>query len=114
MLGPGAEKNPFAEGLVVVDPKPDGPVVGFYADQPIAEAVVDYFGRRFVYAGVAPRSFNGRYDFGALGPGEWIVEPGLVYSYEGRTHVKVSTRLASMAPSRVLISLGVILSGWFH
>jgi hypothetical protein len=67
------------EDVFLIEPRPAGPVVGFLAGNPIAEAVVDYFGHRYVYAGVAPRRHNGRYDPDALGRGEWIVEPGLVY-----------------------------------
>jgi hypothetical protein len=67
------------EYFILVEPRADGPVIGQYADRPIAAAVVDYFGCRFTYAGVAPRLRNGRYDVEALQPGEWIVEPGLIY-----------------------------------
>ncbi len=67
---------------LLVEPRPDGKVVGYYADHPIAATVVDYFGRRFSYAGVAPRLRSGRYDIGSLGLGEWIVEPGLIYCYQ--------------------------------
>jgi hypothetical protein len=65
--------------FILVEPRADGPVIGFYAGHPIAAAVVDYFGRRFLYAGVAPRLRSGRYDGDSLRPGEWIVEPGLIY-----------------------------------
>ncbi|HUL07917.1 MAG TPA: hypothetical protein VLV76_16475 [Candidatus Acidoferrum sp.] len=64
---------------LLIDPRPDGSIVGYYAGRAIAEAVVDHFGRRFTYAGVAPRLRNGGYDVDALRPGEWIVEPGLIY-----------------------------------
>jgi hypothetical protein len=67
------------EYSILIEPRPDGQVIGYYAGRPIAAAVVDHFGRRFTYAGVAPRLRNGRYDAEALRPGEWIVEPGLVY-----------------------------------
>jgi hypothetical protein len=67
------------EYFILVEPHADGPVVGYYAGNPIPAAVVDYFGRRYSYAGVAPRRRGGQYDVEALGPGEWIVEPGLVY-----------------------------------
>lgn len=67
------------ECFILVEPRPDGPVVGYYADHAIAAAVVDYFGCRFTYVGVAPRLRSGRYDTDSLLPGEWIVEPGLVY-----------------------------------
>lgn len=63
--------------------KPTGPSMGFYADREIPELVVDDFGRRFVYAGVAPRKFNGAFDVDALAAGEVIVRPGLVYRRVG-------------------------------
>jgi hypothetical protein len=69
--------------LILVEPRAAGPVVGFLGGNPIPEAVVDYFGRRYVYAGVAPRRRNGQYDVGALQRGEWIVEPGLLYRSAG-------------------------------
>jgi hypothetical protein len=56
---------------------------GFYADREIPESVIDEFGRRFVYAGVAPRKFNGAFDVDALAAGEVIVRPGLVYRRVG-------------------------------
>jgi hypothetical protein len=65
--------------FILVEPRPDGPVVGYYDGRVITAAVVDYFGRRFTYAGIAPRLRSGRYDVESLRPGEWIVEPGLIY-----------------------------------
>ncbi len=59
--------------------KPTGPSIGFYAGRPIPESIIDEFGRRFVYAGIAPRRWNGQFDGDALGPGEFIVQPGLTY-----------------------------------
>jgi hypothetical protein len=67
------------EYFMLVEPRADGPVVGYYAGRAIAAAVVDRFGHRFTYAGVAPCLRSGRYDVESLQPGEWIVEPGLVY-----------------------------------
>ncbi len=64
------------------DTRPAGPVIGTYGGVEIAEAVIDAFGRRFVYVGAAPRRPNGRFDDGALGPGEFILKPGLVYRHE--------------------------------
>lgn len=63
----------------LIDPRPDGPIVGYYAGHAIPEAVVDHFGRRFTYAGIAPRLRNGLYDVDSMRPGEWLVEPGLIY-----------------------------------
>ena len=70
------------EFLILVDPKPAGPLLGYYNDRPIPAAVIDYFGRRYIYAGIAPRHRNGRYDIDALATGERLVEPGLVYRAE--------------------------------
>jgi hypothetical protein len=75
---------------ILIEPRPAGPVVGFLAGKPIPEAVVDLFGRRYVYAGVAPRRRNGQYDADALGRGEWIVEPGLIYRHAGATAARLS------------------------
>jgi hypothetical protein len=76
------------EYLILVDPKPAGPLLGYYNDRPIPAAVVDYFGRRYIYAGIAPRHRNGRYDVDALARDERLVEPGLVYCAEdGRKKV---------------------------
>ncbi|MGH6883066.1 hypothetical protein [Hypericibacter sp.] len=76
-----AQTNPI-DYHIVYDPRPDGPLIGFYAGQPIAEAIRDFFGRRFVYDGIAPRRRDGKYDVSQLQPGEWIAEPGLVYHIE--------------------------------
>ncbi len=83
MAGFAALDDDYVDYHVVVDPRPDGPVIGFYAGEPIAARVVDLFGRGFVYDGVAPRRSNGQYDHSGLRPGEWIVEPGLVYHFDG-------------------------------
>ena len=67
---------------LVVEPHPAGPVIGFYHDRPIAERVVDLFGRRFAYAGVIGRRRDGQYDVDGLKSGQFIVEPGMVYDLE--------------------------------
>ena len=77
------------EYLILVDPQPAGPLLGYYYDRPIPAAVVDYFGRRYIYAGIAPRRHNGQYDVEALAIGERLVEPGLVYRSE-EIHKKVA------------------------
>ena len=63
-------------------PRADGPSLGTYAGEPIPAIIVDADGRRYFYAGLAPRFGNGRYDLDALRKDEWLVEPGLVYSGE--------------------------------
>jgi hypothetical protein len=70
------------EYLMLVDAKPAGPILGYYRDRPIPAAVVDYLGRRYLYAGLALRNRSGRYDIDALAPGERLIEPGLVYRAE--------------------------------
>jgi hypothetical protein len=75
---------------ILIEPRPAGPVVGFLAGEPISEAVVDQFGRRYIYAGVAPRRRNGQYDADALRKGEWIVEPGLIYRHAGAAPQRVA------------------------
>ena len=74
-----AHRRPI-EYFMLLAPRPDGPVVGRYAGQPIPAAVIDEDGRRYVYAGTAPRLLDGRYDLDALRTDEWLVEPGLVYA----------------------------------
>jgi hypothetical protein len=74
-----APDDDYIDYHVVVDPRPDGPVIGSYAGAPIAARVVDLFGRGFVYDGVAPKRRDGRYDPAGLRPGQWIAEPGLLY-----------------------------------
>ena len=67
------------EYSILHNAKPIGPSMGFYADREVTESVIDEFGRRFVYADVAPRKCNGAFDVDALAAGEVIVRPGLVY-----------------------------------
>ncbi len=80
-------------------PTPVGPVIGPYGGVEIAEAVIDTFGRRFVYVGIAPRQQNGRFDDQALGPGEFILKPGLVYRHDkaskalDRSQTEISLRM---------------------
>ncbi len=114
MLGPGAEVAPYADCLVVIEPQADGPVVGFYAGHPIAAAVVDYFGRRYIYAGVAARHDDGQYDFKALAPGEWIVEPGLIYAHDSGNSDNISAKSHGRSGGRTLGNLREVLIGWLH
>ncbi len=53
-----------------------------YDGTPVAEAVIDGFGRRFVYAGIAPRGRDGRPDVTALRPYEFLVAPGIIYRWD--------------------------------
>ncbi len=110
----GAEKNPFAVLKRLVEPRADGPVVGFYGNHPIAAAVVDNFGHRFVYAGAAPRRCNGQYDYEALGASEWIVDPGLVYATDHDNSCDASTRRHHRSAAHSLRDLKAVLLRWLH
>lgn len=67
------------ERHVTIEARDAGPVLGTYRGQPIVETLIDHKGRRFTYDGLAPRRRNGDLDVAALGAGEWVLEPGLVY-----------------------------------
>jgi hypothetical protein len=71
--------GPSLENYLLSDTHADGPMLGYCAGQPIWEAVVDGFGRRYVYAGVAVYRRDGGVDLAALGRGEWLLKPGLIY-----------------------------------
>ena len=72
-------------------------VVGYLADRPIF--VVDSTGSRYRYVGLASRLPDGRYDVQALSPGEWIVEPGLIYRSQAASYStrRTAGRLAGLA-----------------
>jgi hypothetical protein len=109
-----AERNPYAECRVVVEPRADGPVIGFYDGRPIATSIVDGFGRHYVYRGAASRREDGRYDFNALAPDEWLVEPGLVYAYSSDDINQLEIRLLGETGGRRLRALKEALVRWFH
>ena len=67
---------------VLHNPRPAGPVLGYFGGEPIASAVVDEVGRRYVYAGVGPRRRDGRSDEESLRPGEWVTRSGLGYEWD--------------------------------
>jgi len=99
---------------IMVEPRPVGPVIGFYRDRPIAERVVDLFGRRFTYAGVIGRRRDGQYDVDRLKSGQFIVEPGVVYDLEGgASHVKHEDQPEPSQPEegrRVFAQIAVTLA----
>jgi len=64
---------------------PSGKSMGCYMDRPISESVIDEFGRRYVYAGIAPRRWNGQFDGDALQVGHFILPPGLIYRLDHMT-----------------------------
>ncbi|CAN7574937.1 hypothetical protein [Mesorhizobium sp. LjNodule214] len=71
-------------------------IVGYLADRPIFGSVTDISGTRYRYVGLAARLSDGRYDVESLSPGEWIVEPGLIYRSEG-TSLRVRRRGSNSA-----------------
>jgi hypothetical protein len=48
-------------------------------------------GKLYIYAGVAPRRWNGQFKGDALKPGEYIVRPGLVYRLKKRSKHPTAT-----------------------
>jgi hypothetical protein len=70
------------EYYVLADPSGEGPVIGYLAGKPFTRTVIDRWGHRYRYVGLAARHRNGQYDVRSLHPGEWIVPPGLVYALE--------------------------------
>ena len=54
-------------------------MLGYCAGQPIWSAIIDGFGQRYVFAGVAVRRRDGDVDLAALRHGERLLEPGLIY-----------------------------------
>ena len=86
----------------MVEPRPAGATIGLYRGRPIAERVVDQFDRCFTYVGVIGRRGDGQYDVNALKPGQFVVEPGLVYDLEvgeGREKQEIRAELPPEPPS---------------
>jgi hypothetical protein len=79
--GVGRRSKPV-EYFMLANTRSEGPVIGRLADEPIRETVVDQWGSRYRYAGLAPRDPNGRFAVDRLRTGEWIVAPGLLYVSE--------------------------------
>ena len=83
---------------IMVEPRPAGATIGLYRGLPIAERVVDQFNRRFTFAGIIGRRRDGQYDVDALKPGQFVVEPGLVYGLDtGNGRVKQQARVEPRA-----------------
>jgi len=83
-MAPRLGRNVPTEYFILADPRNKGAVIGRLADHLICETVVDGHGSSYCYVGVATRNPDGRYDVEALRPGEWIVQPGLVYALEAK------------------------------
>lgn len=60
-----------------------GEIVAHFRGVPVYQTVIDTFHRRYRYVGLAPHLANGEIDFKALGRGEFVLLPGLLYVCEG-------------------------------
>ena len=61
----------------------DGQLLGYLAGEPIFESVYDPTGRRYDFVGAAPRLRSGKVDLAAFRENQWLVEPGLIYQWDG-------------------------------
>ncbi|MBI1220938.1 MAG: hypothetical protein GC186_20665 [Rhodobacteraceae bacterium] len=68
------------EYYVLAHVREDGPILCYLAGHPVSGWIRDHWGKRYRYAGLAPRCTNGAFDVKLLLPGEWIVQPGLIYA----------------------------------
>jgi len=66
----------------ILDVDSEGAIVGYIGERPVPGIVIDCLGHSYRYAGLAPRCLDGRLDVLSLKPGEWIVQPGLLYVSE--------------------------------
>ncbi len=65
--------------FILDEPEPAGRCIGYLGDAPISEYVTDYFGRSYVYVGMAPRTWAGDLDIEALANDEFVLPPSLLY-----------------------------------
>jgi hypothetical protein len=96
---------------IMVEPRPAGATIGLYRGLPIAERVVDLFNRRYTFVGVIGRRRDGQYDVDALKPGQFVVEPGLVYGLETPVRRKEPRVPAERVLTHVITALALFLSG---
>lgn len=73
-------RNLPSEYFLLLKPQGQGEVIGHFGNRAIYESVVDANGTRYDFVGVAPRDPEGRLHVDLLGPGEWLIEPDLIYS----------------------------------
>jgi hypothetical protein len=77
---PKVSRNLPFEYFLLGNAQLSGAVVAHVGKRPIRETVIDAGGRQYRFVGLAGREDRGRLDVEALRPGEWIVEPNLVYA----------------------------------
>lgn len=88
MPGTYLEAQRSLDCYMIVEPRRAGPTIGYLSGAPITEIVIDLFGRRFAFAGIAPRKRDGRYDTDSFRAGEFVVEPGLLYRMDSIKKVR--------------------------
>lgn len=71
-----------AEFFILRNVVPVAPVVGRHADRDIFRSVVDEWGRRYSFVGIASFRREGGYDCDALRTGEFILPPGIIYQLD--------------------------------
>ncbi len=69
---PAFKRTRLIEYSILHDVEPAGANIGFYSGRPIYESVIDQFGRRFEFIGLASRRQNGQFDADALRTGEFF------------------------------------------
>ena len=79
LAGTGSRSVPI-EYFILANLRFEGAVAGFIDGRPIRQIAIDENGVRYHYAGIAPRDSDGRFDVAGLRTGEWIVQPGLIYT----------------------------------
>ena len=104
-------KEDPSDYYLIVDPRPEGPILGVFADLPISESITDCFGRSYIYAGAAPRRRDGRYDIDVLKPGEFLLEPGLVYRLGERKSKSAGSNFLGALGKRMDMSISETLPG---
>jgi len=65
--------------FILRDVTPYGRAIGVFSGIPISEAIVDAYGRHYIFSGIASRTWSGKFNVECLGSGEFILPPGLVY-----------------------------------
>lgn len=82
-MRPILHDQPARLAFCIIDAvSPLGRPLGRFGEAEFTEAVLDSFGRRLTYVGVAPRTRDGMFDSRALQDREFIVKPGLIYRYD--------------------------------
>lgn len=104
---PGSQpQGRYLPYFILHEAQPAGRCIGYLGDEPISEYVTDYFGRSYIYVGVAPRTWGGEIDIDALGDGEFLLPPSLLY----RRSERASTRTPGLI-GRALHALHVRATG---